>query len=181
MELERNIRSFGKVIGLSIITLGIYFWVYLFKTLIEMESAFTFTYQEIAPKKVRVLLIVYLVITGTLAIIGFGVGLKNSLETLYYSDALSDFYTWKIISNFISMLVTVAFWVPFVKLIEVCQTKRKITPLDKGIMWILLTVIVVLPFASIVGTKALMLLNLPVSLIFLYMIVKQVNRIWKSA
>ena len=183
MEIERNIRSFGKIIGLSIITLGIYFWVYLFKTLSEMEKAFTFTSQELALRKVRVFLIVYLITSIILAIVG--IGFRNCLENVCCLEISSG---WKIISNIILAILSIVFWVSFVKLIEVCQIKREITPLSKEIIWILLTVIVVLPFASIIGTntgtnigtKVLSLLNISVSLVFLYMIVKQINRIWKG-
>lgn len=175
MELERNVRSFGRIIWLSIITFGIYYWIYLFKTLSEMENAFTFDSQEIAPRKVRVLLIMYLVIPVTSAIIILScVGFKN-LATPYCVPL-----AWEIVSNLVHMLLRVAFWVPFVKLIELYQTKREIIPLNKEIIWILLTVMVALPFASIIGTKALALLNLPISLVFFYLIVKQINRIWKG-
>ena len=175
MELERNVRSFGRVIWLSIITFGIYYFVYLFKTLNEMENAFTFASQEIAPRKVRLFLIVYLVVTIILSFIG--AGLRGFLETTFTTEG---FFAWEIIGTSICMSLAVAFWVPFVKLIEACQIKREITSLNKEIIWILLTVTVALPFAYIIGTKALALLNVPVSLVFFYLIVKQINRIWKG-
>ncbi len=175
MELERNVRSFGRVVWLSIITFGIYYWIYLFKTLNEMESAFTFTSQEIVPRKVRLFLIVYLVVTIILS--GIRTGLRTFLET---NLTPVNFSAWQIIGTSICMSLAVAFWVPFVKLIELCQTKREINPLTKEIIWILLTVTVALPFTSIIGTKALIWINLPISLVFFYLIVKQVNRIWKG-
>ncbi len=180
MELERNIRSFGKIIGLSIVTLGIYFWVYLFKTLNEMENVFTFTLQELAPRKVRVFLIIYLITSVILTIVS--IVSMNGLENGCYSEIT---LVWKIISNSISAILSILFWVSFVKLIEDCQLKREITPLTKEIIWVLLTVTIALPFASIIGmsigTKVLSLLNISVSLVFLYMIVKQINRIWKGS
>ena len=175
MELERNVRSFGRVIWLSIITFGIYYFVYLFKTLDEMENAFTFASQELAPRKVRVFLIVYLVVTIILS--GISTGLRTFLEATFTTEG---FYAWEIIGTSICMSLTVAFWVSFVKLIEFCQMKREITSLNKEIIWILLTVTVALPFASIIGTKALIWINLPIDLVFFYLIVKQVNRIWKG-
>ena len=198
-DMAANVRSFGKVFGLSIITLGIYFLVYLFKTLAEIETAFTSMQEEvapngsersldrsyiIAPNKIRTLLIVYLVLTISLFFVGIGTGIMNLLEHPGHLEVSSGVRMEKIITTIISAFLTIMFWVPFVNLIEVCHRKREIVPINKEILWLLLTVMIVLSFASIIGsgivTMILAVISIPVSLVFMYLVVNQVNRIWHT-
>ncbi|MBI4722900.1 MAG: DUF4234 domain-containing protein [Candidatus Stahlbacteria bacterium] len=183
--LSQNVRSFGKVFGLSIVTLGIYFLVYLFKTLSEMESALTFTQEEITPNKVRVKLIIYLVVSFILVfVVGIGTGIKDLLEHPGALEVSSGVRMEKLITTIISAFLTIMFWVPLVNLIESCHKKREIIPIKKELMWILLTTTIVLSFASIIGsgavTIALGMINIPITLVFIYLIVNQVNRIWHT-
>lgn len=189
MEFKQNIRSFGKVLGLSIVTLGIYFLVYLFKTLNEMETALTFTQEEggntLSPQKVRVLLIVYLVLTIILSfVVGIGTGIRDLLEHSGSLEVSSGVRMEKIVTTIISAFLTIMFWVLFVNLIESCHRKREIVPINKEVLWLLLTVMIVLSFASIIGsgavTMALMVIDIPISLVFIYLVVEQVNRIWQT-
>ncbi|GAG51734.1 unnamed protein product, partial [marine sediment metagenome] len=177
-KVKGKVRTFWTVLGLSIVTLGIYFWVYLFKTVREMENAFTFDAQETNPDKVRPILIAYLIVTILLGLINVGIAVSAGARG--YASRTTGFYIWQVFSNIISMLLFIAFWSSLVKLIEVCQKKQGMAPLNRSGFWTLIAVIVVISLASI-GITSLAYLNLIVTLVFLYLIVKQVNRIWTES
>ena len=182
-----KVRPFGYVLILSIVTLSIYFWVYLFKTLREMKNAFTFNAHETNLDKIRPILIAYLIVTILVAIIDEVLGWP-----FYNTPKTTGFYAWRVISTFISMTLFIAFWSSFVRLIELCQKKRGMIPLNKSIFWTLIPVIVVIYFASIytsslqhlilvLGLDLLAWLGLLLELVLFYLIVKQVNRVWSES
>jgi len=178
MELQRNVRSFWKVLGLGIVTLGIYLIVYLFKTLRAMENAFAFEPDEIQPQKVRPKLIALLVVAIILALINLGIGISLALEG--YTSLPAGFYVWGVISRIIRILFYLVFWVSFVRLIELSQKKVRAIPLKKSTIWTLITIMVVTSFASI-AFRPLGYLSIPVGLIFLYIIVREINKIWTES
>ena len=185
-----KVRPFGYVLILSIVTLSIYFWVYLFKTLREMKNAFTFDAHETTPDKVRPILIAYLIVSILVVIIDEVIGWP--FGTFAQPSKTTGFYVWLVISNIISMTLFIAFWSSFVRLIELCQKKRGMIPLNKSIFWTLIPVIVVTSFASIytsslqhlilvLGLDLLAWLGLLLELVLFYLIVKQVNRVWSES
>ncbi len=183
-KTKGNVRPVESVIGLSIITLSVYLWVYLFKTLREMKNSFTFDSQEISPDKVRPILIVYLVVSVLLGFIDTRLGWPWVDQG--YTSKTTGLYVWQTISNAASMIFFVAFWLSFVKLIETCQKKGGMVPLNKSIFWMLIAISVVISFVYIGITSLaylvlVVLFELAVDLVFLYLIVKQVNRIWTES
>lgn len=173
-----KVRPFETVLGLSIITLSIYLWVYFFKTLREMKNAFTFHAQETNPDKVRPILIAYLTVTILVALIQEAIGWP--FGTFAHPSKTTGFYAVLVITNLIDAALFVAFFSSFVKLIEVCQKKGGMVPLNKSIFWTLIAISIVISFASI-GITPLIYLDLLVFVVFLYLIVMQVNRIWTES
>lgn len=180
--VKEKVRSVGEVLGLSIVTFSIYFWVYLFKTLREMRNAFTFDAQEINPDKIRPILIVYLIVSILVAFIDevfvWPLGARG------YTSMTAGLYAWLVVSTFSSTAIFIAFWLSFVKLIEVCQKKGGVVSLNKSIFWALI-VINGLMYLVFIGTTSLLslvlIVYLVVSLLLLYLTVKQVNRIWEES
>jgi len=183
-RIKGKVRPFWKVLLLTIITFGIYLWVYPFKTVREMENEFSFEAQEIKPGKVRSILIAYLLVILSLGILS--VVVFASLKLQNYSSPTSGFYAWALITQIIDTILFVAFFLSFIKLIEACQKKRGIAPLSKSMFWILIAIEIVFSFAF-VGRTAIaspVLLGIVagvVELILLYLTVKEVNRIWEGS
>jgi DNA-directed RNA polymerase subunit RPC12/RpoP len=177
-KTKGEVRPVESVIGLSIITLSIYFWVYLFKTLREMKNSFTFDAQEISPDRVKPILIVYLLVSLLVAIILEVIGWP--FGTFAHPSKTTGFYAVLVITNLISAALFVAFFSSFAKLIEACQKKVGMLPFNKSIFWMLIAISIVLNFASI-GITPLIYLDLLVFVVFLYLIVMQVNRIWTES
>jgi hypothetical protein len=87
------------------------------------------------------------------------------------------------IGTVISTALFVAFFLSFVKLIEVCQKKGGMVPLNKSIFWTVIAISAVISFVyigipSLSHPVPLVLVDVVVSLVLIYLIVKQVNRIW---
>ncbi len=188
-KTKGNVRPVESVIGLSIITLSIYFWVYLFKTLREMKNTFTFDAQETNPDRLRPVLIVWLVVTIVIVITGFitGVAIGYSPQLFGYAPKTMGFYIWEVISTIISTALFIAFWSSFVKLIEVCQKKGRMVPLNRTPFWTLIAISAVSDFAAAIGVTSraylilVIVVSLVVSLVLLYLTVEQVNRIWTES
>lgn len=172
-----KIRPFGSVLILSIITLSIYFWVYLFKTLQEMKNAFTFHTHETNPDRVRPILIASLIVFILYVIISEAIGYP--FADFAHPSKTTGFYAVLVIINVIDTVVSIAFLLFFVKLIELCQKKRRVVPSNKSFFWIVYTTGIVISFASI-GITSLIHLNLVVYVVFLYLLTKEVNRIWEE-
>ncbi|HEX9916752.1 MAG TPA: hypothetical protein VGB16_03360, partial [candidate division Zixibacteria bacterium] len=173
-----------SVLILSIITLSIYFWVYLFKTLREMKRAFTFEASETNPDKVRRLLIAYLIVFMVVEIVNEAIGWP--FGTFVQPSKTTGFYVWLVIGNIIEAVFFVMFFSSFLKLIELCQKQGGMAPLNKSALWALIGIDIGISFAAIGITSLtylvpVILVDLVVSLIFLYLIVKQVNRIWTES
>jgi hypothetical protein len=183
-KVKDKVRPIWDVLLLSIITLSIYFWVYLFKTLREMKNTFTFEAQEINPDKVRPILITYLIVTiiWVISVIAISV----SLGFLVYIFKTYEFYVLEMIGTVISTALFVAFFLSFVKLIEVCQKKGGMVPLNKSIFWTVIAISAVISFVyigipSLSNPVPLVLVDVVVNLVLIYLIVKQVNRIWEES
>jgi len=175
LRVRGKVRSFWKVLCLSIVTIGIYFWVYLFITILEMDYSFSFDTHETNPRKVRSILIACLVILILLIILTLPIFLSYWHQD--HARRLVGFRVLMVMCNIISGALFVVASSSFVKLIEVCQEKGEIVPLNKYSFWTLIVIVVVIPFVSI-GIPPLGYLSLIVQLLLLYLTVKQVNRIW---
>lgn len=179
-----KVRSFWKVLVLSIVTLSIYYWVYLFKTLWEMKKAFTFDAGETNPDKVRHILIAYLIVRIYTEVVFVVTGMGTRI--LAQMPLTIEQYVFLMIIKAIQVAFFVAFFSSFVNLIELCQKKKGIIPLDQFIFWVYIAISVVLSFAFFrVMSKTyfdlLAIAGMIVSYILLYLIVKQVNRIWQES
>lgn len=176
-KTDGPVRPLWKVLGLTVITLGIYLWVYLFRTVRELQRAFNFDAQEKTPETVRSALIAYLLITiiGGLVRVGFAVsmGLRGSV----YNP--NDSHTWLVFSTIIGVIVYAWFWSLFVSLVAKCQVKRGIQALNKSTFWVLILIIVVLSFATI-GIVSLAYIGMAMSFVLFFWTVYQVNRIWRA-
>jgi predicted RNA-binding Zn-ribbon protein involved in translation (DUF1610 family) len=194
-KTKGNVRPVESVIGLSIITLSVYLWVYLFKTLREMKNTFTFDAQETNPDRLRPVLIVWLVVTIVIFITGLVSGFITGIageaigypsQLFGYARGTIEFYVFEGIFTIVSTALFVAFWYSFVKLIETCQKKGGMVSLNRTTFWILIAINAVVDFAYIGVTSGTYLalitvVSLVVSLILLYLTVKQVNRLWTES
>ena len=194
-KVQGKVRSAESVIGLSIITLSIYFWVYLFKTLGEIKNTFTFDAQETNPDRLRPILIVWLVVTIVIVITSFVSGLITGIageaigyppKLFGYARGTIEFYVFEGIFTIVSTALFVAFWYSFVKLIETCQKKGGMVSLNRTTFWILIAINAVVDFAAIGVTSGaylilIALFGLLVFLVLLYLTVEQVNRLWTES
>ena len=140
-----------------------------------MDYSFSFDTHETNPRKVRSILIACLVILILLIILTLPIFLSYWHQD--HARRLVGFRVLMVMCNIISGALFVVASSSFVKLIEVCQEKGEIVPLNKYSFWTLIVIVVVIPFVSI-GIPPLGYLSLIVQLLLLYLTVKQVNRIW---
>jgi|GEM_PF-1876292 len=183
-KVHGKVRPVESVIGLSIITLSIYFWVYLFKTLREMKNTFRFDAEKINPHKVKAILIAYLVVSLLVAIIDEVIGWPWRAQG--YTSVSTGLYAWLVISTVASVILFVVFSSSFVRLIEVCQRKGLMVPLNRSSFWILIAINAVWYFvfigaATYTYPMLIALIGLVAFMVFLYLIVNQVNRIWTES
>jgi len=179
-KVKGKIRSFWKIFGLGVITVGIYPIIYLFKTLNEFKNAYTFQANETNPDKVKSKLIVYVIIFTIIFIINLGLmtSSKATSRAEISNYILAKFYIWLLLGQIISVLLYIVFFSSYINLIWLCQKKRGITTLNKTGYFVIIGIIAALSFGYFFS-RLLFYLNAVVGIILLYLIVQKVNEIWK--
>jgi len=178
-ELAKNAKSFISIYLKSVVTLGIYWWVYLFRTIYKIKGVFVFDDKEIKPNEVKTFLIAYLVVYIVSGLINISYALPLTLER-HVAVMFVHFY---FIINILYLGFTVAFWDVFVGMLRTCQ-KRTGLGGNKLPFWILIFLMVVShPSHSEeigVETSALVLLNGIIFTFLMYYLVRQINKIWTN-
>lgn len=190
---KRYVRSFGKILWLTFITLGIYWWVYLFKTLTHLEEKLSFNVDEIGPKNLRPFFRNLVISYYIVPIVCLFMLSPQIMKELQYSAAISEnpCLKWlvefpfpsigaRMIINTMIFAVTaigITICVFFVNLISLSQKKAGMVPFEKAPVWALLAVNAVLGVIQ-EASGAVLMASLTSSFIVWYIVVKQINRIW---
>jgi magnesium-transporting ATPase (P-type) len=189
------VRPVWKVLIFMIISLTIYYWIYLFKTIREIQDNFKFGASDRNPKKVRSILACYLMVTIVLFIANIVV--SPSMDFQYPVKRTITSLIWPVFSTIISITMFMAFWFSFVDLVYSCQSKMKITPLNKSHYWVLISAYAILLLIVCLTTAGigihdvltslvfaiiapLSFLSLLVIIILFCLIVDQVNKLWQE-
>jgi uncharacterized membrane protein YjgN (DUF898 family) len=187
----KYVKSFIGVILLSIITLGIYLWVYLFKVLRHLQDGVSYQGDDFTPAKARPML-GWLVFLAYAVPIGFIVFLAPQMgRELEYAARVQQSGMWgrfasppqasigdQILAHILPVAmaaITLGINVIMIRVISVSQERIGIKPFDKTVAWILLAVGAVLQVISEVNF-AIVLASWICGLVLLYIIVSQSNR-----
>jgi len=172
-----KIRGFGALIGLSIVTLGIYLLYWLYINLKEINESFVFEEKETVLKTAKHLFIFYVIFSVLSTII---------------SLALTDGPSFKlnpivIFFSLISAGIGLAFFYYFTSSVALAQTKAQIEPFDiPDIYGSYFGGIVPSFFSGIVATISfafggiLGLIGIAVIIIFFYKLLEEINQIWSD-
>lgn len=189
------VRPVWKALIFMLLSFSIYYWIYLFKTIREMRDNFEFGANEKNPEKVRSILAFYLMVAIILFIVNIAV--SPSMDFQFPVKRTITYIIWSILSTVISMTMFMVFWFSFIDLVYSCQSKMKISPLDKSHYWILVSAYAVLSLLICLSTAAvgfhevltslvvaimgpLSFLGLLVILILFCLVVDQVNKLWRD-
>lgn len=181
-ELRKDIQSFWPILLKSLVTLGIYWWVYLFRTIRRIESACSFDDKEIKPSEVRNLLIGYLIVAILLVIINIG----SSLLPSSAGQFIFAYMACSFIADIVYLGFTIAFWDTFLSMIKACQKKRAGLSLDKRPFWVLVLLMTAgysspyYPTMLAIERSAGICLGGLIFLFLMYYLVTQINKIWMS-
>jgi hypothetical protein len=182
-ELAKNAKSFWSILLKSVVTLGIYWWVYLFKTIYKIKGTFAFNDKEIKPNEVRNFLIAYLVVTVVSGLINIGL----ELQSTPFIPVIPLILRYYFIADVFYLGFTVAFWDTFLCMLEICYKKRRVVIINRRPFWVLVSLMTasysLRYYDVIIGIEgsAFILLGGVIFLFLMYYIVKKTNRVWTSS
>lgn len=165
--VKGRVRSFGAFLGLSIITLGIYFLYWLYINLREIQESFTFDENETTIETTQKLFVVYIIITVIVTIASVSLTISNRGEIHPVSIFLS----------LISGAFAAIYFYYFTNSVILGQTKAQLSPFELSSIYFyyIIGIIIVfignfIPFLGLLGVVFI--------LIYIYSMQKQINRIW---
>ena len=154
----------------------VYIWVYLFKTINELQNAFVFNTGEENPEKTKSRLINLLIISITLDIITIIIAILAVLQVLAPSVHAKNI--WMVVSIIIELTFFIKFWSSFVKLISVSQLKAGIIPLNTTFFLLEVLTLIMFSLAIFFYVFKVYPFFIVYSILLLFT-VNEVNRIWK--
>jgi hypothetical protein len=177
-KIGQNAQSFWLIILKIIITLGVYFWVYLFKTLDKIVENFTFKDDEIKPVETKAVLWIFLwawIFSGIVTFINelpLPIILSIFFERLYFP------------SSIFCLGLMIVFWDMFIRVIKNCQIKKGSIVLNKSIFWIFILSLIIM-YLFYLGSfryvpSSLIIAVVIIYLVFFYYLVRQINKIWTA-
>lgn len=162
-----NVRKFGTVLGLSIITLGIYILYWLYVNLKEMREAFTFGKEETTIITTQKLFPAYIVVSIIVAIGTFSLTLANRGRLGPAAILLSV----------VGGVVAAVFYYHFTASVALGQKKAQVTAFEISSLYSFYIIGLVsffignfVPFMSLLGIVFVF--------VYMYRTQQQINRIW---
>lgn len=170
-----KIRSFGSVVGLSIITFGIYIFYWLYINLKEIEESFTFDENETTIKTAKNLFVFFIIFTVLNIIISLSTANPRS----------SELNPIAILFSLISVGIALTFFYYFTATVALRQAKARLINFDISSIYGFYVFGITLTLISgfIVGGDIaigviLSLIGLILIIVYYYKILKQINKIW---
>ena len=191
MECEKT-ASFWKVFLLSIITLSIYLWIYLFRCVRQIESAFGFNQNEFQPQSARSALIFALCldILSAVATMMLWVSYSASPEGRYAMQTgnVASLPNWlstaQIITNIMFTGAWVLKWSFFFTLIKRVRPKAGIALPMGNAAWILIAAYAAgLVFSLLIPPVAILcsLTMVGMAIAMIALAVHEMNKLWLGA
>ncbi len=170
-----KIRSLGSVVGLSIITFGIYIFYWLYINLKEIEESFTFDENETTIKTAKNLFVFFIIFTVLNIIISFSTANPRS----------SELNPIAILFSLISVGIGLSFFYYFTASVALGQAKARLTNFDISSIYgfyvfgIILTLISGFIAGGNIAIGAILsLIGLILIIVYYYKILKEINKIW---